>query len=620
LSRSRPVRILRVTLWGLTAVHLLEALLVRNRREQVPLLEGPADPDHGPVEVASVTADDLDPAVVARAAALIAAGDAQVVDLLPADLDPDRLLRVLRRIDFLRLADDVLYVPGGAHEALVLGEVAAKRTSVPAGPGLGRGRMVRATYEAQRVAPGAHTFRIAPGLRAAPWTPADHWAELRELSAMYRTQVDVPPLLVAAETLHLLALTAGAVIAPVPGLAALATWSAQPVLALGGLPRTADGAPVPPGVGPAAVRRLADRWVRNVRTWAAYAENRPPTHTGHPSPPPLDELFEEPVDACPWCAANDLVPKVDGLDLNQFKPGVFHLDECTRCGHVFQNPQLTVEGLSYYYADVYDGAGEEMLEYGLSTRGKARLYEGRIELLARATDVPPARWLDVGTGHGHFCLAARQRWPGTHFDGLDQSDSVLDARRRGRVDGAHYGQFPELAPQLAGSYDVVSMNHYLEHARDPRAEVAAAATVLAPGGHLLLEGPDAASPWSRLGAYWICWLQPQHLHFITCEGLIAELEKVGFDVVSVERAAASEGGDLIMAASFLAQRLAGHGRVVPWLPPPSILHRLRRAAVLTASVPLIALASIVDGFKEPWQKRPGSETAGNAYRLVARKR
>jgi hypothetical protein len=164
------------------------------------------------------------------------------------------------------------------------------------------------------------------------------------------------------------------------------------------------------------------------------------------------------------------------------------------------------------------------------------------------------------------------------------------------------------------------MNHYLEHARDPRAEVAAAATVLAPGGHLLLEGPDAASWWNRLGRYWICWLQPQHLHFITCEGLEAELEAAGFDIVSVERSTAGEGWDLTMAALLMAQHRAGQSRLVPWLPAPGPLGRLRRGVVLTAAMPLVGLAALADVVKDSWHRRARPQHPGNAYRLVARRR
>ncbi len=173
-------------------------------------------------------------------------------------------------------------------------------------------------------------------------------------------------------------------------------------------------------------------------------------------------------------------------------------------------------------------------------------YLGRAELVAR--EVPggdPARWLDVGTGHAHFCLVAAQVFPTTRFEALDLNVAIEDAKRRGWVADAHRGLFPELADQLAadvdGGFDVVSMHHYLEHTREPNDELKAARRVLRPGGHLLIEVPDPESAFGRLlGRWWIPWFQPQHQHLVPVANLVAALEAEGFTVVTVERGAAHQ--------------------------------------------------------------------------------
>src|SRR5262245_14931801 len=194
-------------------------------------------------------------------------------------------------------------------------------------------------------------------------------------------------------------------------------------------------------------------------------------------------------------------------------------------------------------------------------------YGRRCDALAR--HARPRAWLDVGTGHGHFCVVARQRWPEATFDGLDLSESVDEAARRGWIDTAYRGLFPDLAGGLPRSYDVVSMHHDLEHTRDPRAELAAAAKVLEPGGHLVVEVPDPASPFARrLGRWWFSWFQPQHLHFVPCENLVAALADEGFEVLEVERGPANQGGDLFLAVLLLLQHVAPSPQA-PWLPPPT---------------------------------------------------
>ena len=178
-------------------------------------------------------------------------------------------------------------------------------------------------------------------------------------------------------------------------------------------------------------------------------------------------------------------------DLFQGKPGVFHLDECRACGHVFQNPRLSLDGLDFYYRDFYDGRAREHTETMFTLAGAS--YRGRAQMLVGVTR--PKRWLDVGTGHGYFCLAARETWPETRFDGLDLTPNVVEAERRGWVERGFHGLFPDLADDLVGAYDVVSMHHYLEHTREPGLELDAAATVLEEGGHLLIEVPAPESRW-----------------------------------------------------------------------------------------------------------------------------
>ena len=163
------------------------------------------------------------------------------------------------------------------------------------------------------------------------------------------------------------------------------------------------------------------------------------------------------------------------------------------------------------------------------------------------------------------------------------------------------------------------MHHYLEHTREPRRELQAAAKVLEPGGHLVVEVPDPASPWSRrLGRFWYSWFQPQHQHFLTCENLVAGLEGEGFDVLSVERGPANLGGDLFTAVVLAMQWVAPPSQA-PWLPAPTLARRARRLAVIALAVPALVAAAIPDLIMDARLRRPGTDAPGNALRVVARR-
>ncbi|MER7795198.1 class I SAM-dependent methyltransferase [Streptomyces sp. NPDC097640] len=328
-----------------------------------------------------------------------------------------------------------------------------------------------------------------------------------------------------------------------------------------------------------------------------------------------ERLFEPRRTDCPWCGSDRLEERLRTTDLMQHKPGGFGLDRCRDCGHVFQNPRLSGEGLEFYYRDFYDGLGEKDMA-GLFA-GRPKTYVRRAESLRPFAEAP-GKWLDVGTGHGHFCEAARAVFPGTLFDGLDLSAGVELAERAGRVTRGIRGSFVEQVAELADAYDVVSMFHYLEHSTDPRGELRAARRALRPGGHLLIDVPDPESRFARLlGRWWLPWLQPQHLHFVPVANLRRELTGLGFTVVAEEHARPHDPVDLLGAVWLLLNAVAPP-EDQPWLArPPGRLRRALRTATVLAGVPALLAAAALDHLVI----RPlaGRRHLSNAYRVVARR-
>ncbi|MDX6739589.1 class I SAM-dependent methyltransferase [Actinocorallia sp. A-T 12471] len=324
----------------------------------------------------------------------------------------------------------------------------------------------------------------------------------------------------------------------------------------------------------------------------------------------VDRFFEPRRTECVWCGSSDLAVRAVTPDIVQHKPGVFTLDGCRACGHVFQNPRLTGEGLGFYYRDTYDGLGEASTEFGFGL--VARDYRRRARTL-RAHGAQPKRWLDVGAGFGHFCKEAKGVWPDTEFAGLDQGAGIVKGLDRGWVAQAHRGSFVDLAPELAGSYDVVSMHHYLEHTTEPFAEIEAAARVLDPGGFLQIEVPDPESAFARLfGNHWFQWMQPQHLHMFPHANLAKAVTDAGFEVVEVVRSKADLGHDFVFA-SLVVLNAFGPKPSRPWA-KPTLVGRLRHYAALLTAVPTVAVAFVLDHTVR--HLIPGHT---NAYRLIARR-
>jgi SAM-dependent methyltransferase len=325
----------------------------------------------------------------------------------------------------------------------------------------------------------------------------------------------------------------------------------------------------------------------------------------------VQRFLEPRRSTCPWCGSPRLKVRITLPDQVQGKPGTFTLEQCRTCGHVFQNPRLTVEGLNFYYRDCYDGLGgataETMFAWG------ADLYLARARMVAPF--LTPRTWLDVGTGYGHFAQSARTVWPRAVFDGLDMGAGLDAGLARGWLDNIYRGMLPDLVDEIAGRYDVLSMSHYLEHTREPRAELDAAARALTPGSYLLVEVPDPECVLGRLmRRWWAPWGQPQHLNLFPLGNLQAALVGHGFTPVAVARGQAHIPVDVTYAVMAMCSA-AGPDPRIPWLRHKR-LARQRHAAVWKRATPLIAAAYRLDQRVTPWLRR---HDAANSYRILARK-
>ncbi|MFD4934364.1 methyltransferase domain-containing protein [Streptomyces virginiae] len=607
-----------------TSVLLLAALgagtvRARRRLRAVPVLP-PTPPAAAGVPRAAgwrlLTARGVepDPATFLAACAYAEGEGLRVLDLLPADLPAERALGLLRLVDPARYRQDRLAAGRGAGFAVLATEEVLARAGVdPGGPRPEPAELLALTRRLKEYAADATGLAIAPGLSCGGLGEAAGPARAAELRAQ-----GLPPGALAAAQLGGLALLAGVAVRQGRwGAAAAGLYWLQPSLVLGG-----RRSPLrPAGLGRATAARPLRSLGAGLRTAAAAGRDTPSDGAVEAARAAayredlvagIDRFLEPRRADCPWCGSDRLTVQVRVPDLLQGKPGRFTLERCEECRHVFQNPRLSLEGLEFYYRDFYDGRGGEGTGVVFGTQGAA--YRGRAEMLLPHAD--PASWLDVGTGHGHFCNAARAVWPRTRFDGLDMGDGVREAERRGWVETGYLGQFPEFASKLAGQYEVVSMYHYLEHTREPLAELDAAATVLAPGGFLAIELPDPQSRMARfVGPLWLPWFQPQHQHLMPAANLREALADRGFTVVAEEHGPAHQGNDFFGAVALAATRLSPDPDR-PWGPGPTPRARLLAHVVRVVALPCFAAAVALDTIRSAVARRTDG---GNAYRMLARK-
>lgn len=112
--------------------------------------------------------------------------------------------------------------------------------------------------------------------------------------------------------------------------------------------------------------------------------------------------------------------------------------------------------------------------------------------------------------------------------GIEPSEDVANYARDKMGVSVHRGTLADVRPLLSGQqFDVVAMFHVLEHLPSPTTALMNLHSLLAPGGVLFLEVPNAVDR-ARLRQPVEGFLRPIHLYNFTWGSLLGLLKRTGF--------------------------------------------------------------------------------------------
>ena len=239
------------------------------------------------------------------------------------------------------------------------------------------------------------------------------------------------------------------------------------------------------------------------------------------------------LDACPICQSprmDALPPPARWIGRDVFAPvaGKLGLARCRDCDLVFVNPRPAPDLLARFYTSpgyvCHAADGSELA----ARKALARLGElGRL-----APPRPGARLLDYGCGGGALLRVAREA--GWNAIGYDIGGAALASCRRQGLPVTS-----DLDSLSGQRFDAIVLIHVLEHLSDPCAVLERLRGLLAPGGRLCIEVPNArslratlAAPElaSRLGLDERYRAFPIHLDYYCKRTLPRLLERAGFSV------------------------------------------------------------------------------------------
>jgi SAM-dependent methyltransferase len=231
----------------------------------------------------------------------------------------------------------------------------------------------------------------------------------------------------------------------------------------------------------------------------------------------------------------------------------------------------------YYAYDQEMGLFWETL-YNWRCRGEAKR-------LLKLSSRRPIRLFDIGAGDcRHF--RAIGGVGDFEFSGVEMNEKMARSASQAGYNISP-GTFEEYDPApRAGSVDILTMNHLIEHVIDPVETLEKAHTLLADGGIFYGRTPKIHSLGQRLfGRYWGGYHFPRHLHLYSESSLENSLLAAGFRKVEIREdlnlfPALSLQNYLLGKLRVPLQLNAGHTRIwtllVALTAPLSILDYLLR--------------------------------------------
>lgn len=185
--------------------------------------------------------------------------------------------------------------------------------------------------------------------------------------------------------------------------------------------------------------------------------------------------------ACPVClSAAQARPEPDKTWCSGFQTPA-ELVRCRDCAVVY----LRVPGAQPVTTESDDDVRAKIVGSCRELGPQEHLFQRRLEWLA--AHVSGRRVLDVGCGNGAFLLCAREL--GWQPSGLDTSETARDLLASTGIE-VHVADAVEFLRRQPRRFDVIHMNHSLEHIAQAGDAVLAAHAALAPGGLLYVEVPN----------------------------------------------------------------------------------------------------------------------------------
>ena len=281
---------------------------------------------------------------------------------------------------------------------------------------------------------------------------------------------------------------------------------------------------------------------------------------------------------CPLCGSGDIRTLYPSYDFRVSRAW-FDICSCRSCGYVFTNPRPPEEDAAAFYNTGYYAYQPQKPVSPVAPPAPERGAG------------PGERILDIGCGSGGWLLG--QRRPGRELYGVEISAHAVEAARGQGLDvrlgTLEAARFPD------GFFDLVRLNHVLEHVYDPRRTLLEIRRILKDDGRCEFEIPNFQSFESaRYKGAWNALDVPRHISHFTAPVLERLIRECGLRLRAMHFVWFPAG--IAQAAGYLRHEFTTWRRLC-------LEMRANRSFPGRAFVPVAAGGRLAAGFAVYWWRR-----------------
>jgi SAM-dependent methyltransferase len=252
------------------------------------------------------------------------------------------------------------------------------------------------------------------------------------------------------------------------------------------------------------------------------------------------------------------------LSENHILPDSYDVVWCSRCGFAFADTPASEAVYDQYYAGYSKYEDNRTSTGGGGSAADSRRLAETAALIAGVVPDRNARILDIGCANGGL-LAALKAIGFTRLTGVDPSPAcAATVRREHGIDGLS-GSLRQI-PEGIGAFDLVILSHVLEHVLELQATVNTLASLLAPGGIIYIEVPDA----SRYERFIVAPFQDfntEHINHFSPAALQTLFRINGFSILSAGESQIESDAGILYPAIHIFARKAAPGTLSTHLAP-----------------------------------------------------